>query len=441
MPFAIAPKNHSFLFHRLLRFLLVIVALLTEAQLGCGSALAAPVLTGFSGTANNGSTIVLRGSAFGQHGLQINSGIGPAGWIEQNAAGTSFNNLQNAPGWDVSLASVPPTISSERVYSGSRSVLARVDFAANQSWQSGLRYRHTPTFNKIYATFWIYWDPINLSPHRSTQWKFMRINHNGIVSDQAGQIYFSSRHNTAGEVYDYQWITHCALDCPGVSYDHCMQQAVAVPYYPPRFGFPYEYRYLFKGNAVPWTMAHPSRREWNRIELYIDRGAIDTFTGQVQYTMRKPGQGKVFEDLITQVKTWRSDAECRNPQDPWQYFQIQNYWDDDGSNGAPVFASERADFFYDDIYLQFGTQARVEMGDSPNYHQSQKLEIQRPTAWSDGSISLQLNFGRFASGENVYLYVVDENGAASPGFALTLGTGGTVDTTAPQSPQNLQRVN
>lgn len=368
----------------------------------------------------HGNTLTLSGSGFGSNPLQGSNGVGTTGWIERNAVGAEMNNLSNAPGWDRAEASAPVVITTQRVHSGQKAVLGRVDFAADSNWQAGLRYRHSSVFDRIYVTFWIYWDPINLSPHRSTQWKLWRINHNGTVTDQAGQIYFSSRHNSGGSLYDYQWVAHCALGCTGVDYDHCYQEALPIPYYAPRFGNPAEYVFLNKADSRPWTEAHPQARAWNRVEIYIDRGAVDTFTGSLSYSILRPGQGKVFEELMTQLKLWRSDSSCRNPQDPWRYFQVQNYWDDDGSNGAPMFTGERADFFFDDIYLQFGTQARVEMGDRPVYDDCTRLEIQPPTSWGDGSIALTVNRGSFASGSTVYLFVVRDDGSVSPGVQATV---------------------
>ncbi len=392
----------------------------TIAFVGIYGQLGGPSIQPVSGALTHGSNLTLSGSAFGSHTLQLSDGVGANGWIERNATGAEMENLTNAPGWDRSEASAPVVISTERAYSGSKSVLGRVDAAAGSNWQAGLRYRHSGTFDRIYATFWIYWDPINASPHRSTQWKLWRINHNGTVTDQAGQLYFSSRHAADGDLYDYQWVAHCALGCDGVAYDHCLQEALPIPYYAPRYGDPAQYAFLNKGDAVPWTDAHPQAGAWNRVELYVDRGAVDTFTGSLTYTILRPGQGKVFEEEMTQIKLWRSDDTCRNPQDPWQYFQVQNYWDDDGSNGAPLFDADRADFFFDDIYLQFGTQARVEMGDRPVYEECTRLEIQSPTSWSDGSISLTVNRGRFTSGSTVYMFVVRGDGSVSPGVQATV---------------------
>ncbi len=384
------------------------------------SAQAVPEIVSVWGETTQGKLITVLGRNFGTHALDIASGVGPAGWIETNAAGTSLADLEGARGWDIGQASNIPRISDERARSGRHSVLARVDFAADGNWQSVLRYRHDKSFERIYATFWVYFDPISLSPHRSTQWKSWRINHNGTVSDQAGQIYFSSRHTATGNLYDYQWVAHCSLGCEGVPYDSCYRDATPVPYYEPRFAAPGQYAFLHKGDTRPWTDAHPQVRAWNRVELFIDRGEIDTTTGSLSYSILRPGEGKVFEETITRLELWSSDTTCRNPQDPWQYFQMQNYWDDDGSHDAPLFTDERADFFYDDVYLQFGTQARVELGDSRDFESCTMLEIQEPVAWAEGFVQLRLDHGAFATGSRCFLFVVDASGNRSEGMPIVL---------------------
>ncbi|NNM32204.1 MAG: hypothetical protein HKO53_04025, partial [Gemmatimonadetes bacterium] len=130
----------------------------------------------------------------------------------------------------------------------------------------------------------------------------------------------------------------------------------------------------------------------------------------------KPNGSRFVIDRHTGYQSWISNTNCRNPSDPWEYFQFQNYFDDDGSG----FTQERADFFYDDIYLQFGTQARVEIGNQPDYSSCDNISVQRPLNWGTGSIDVELNFGAFSPGSTVYVFVVGENGLVSAGHPITL---------------------
>lgn len=92
--------------------------------------------------------------------------------------------------------------------------------------------------------------------------------------------------------------------------------------------------------------------------------------------------------------------------------------------------------YWDNVYVD-STQARVEIGDVPIYAAATHREIQRATAWSNTSLNVILNRGSFPSFSGLYLYVVDSNGVASPGFALA-GVGG--GSSAPSTPINLRVI-
>ncbi len=81
----------------------------------------------------------------------------------------------------------------------------------------------------------------------------------------------------------------------------------------------------------------------------------------------------------------------------------------------------------DDIYVD-RTWARVMLSNSPTWGTSSAgplHEIQIPTAWSNSSITVQVNVGELPSGSTAYLYVVDANGAANAsGFPVTIGGSG-----------------
>ena len=74
--------------------------------------------------------------------------------------------------------------------------------------------------------------------------------------------------------------------------------------------------------------------------------------------------------------------------------------------------------FYDDVYIDY-TWQRVEIGDSATYANCTHREIQQPTAWTDGEITVTINQGSFADCSNVYLFVVDTSGLSN--FATGYG--------------------
>ena len=89
--------------------------------------------------------------------------------------------------------------------------------------------------------------------------------------------------------------------------------------------------------------------------------------------------------------------------------------------------------YWDDIYIDNGW-SRVELGNASTYDACTHREMQIPTRWDSSGdyIEITVNAGAFAADENVYLYVVDDNGDASLGYPVTIGpSGGTEDTTPP----------
>ena len=80
-----------------------------------------------------------------------------------------------------------------------------------------------------------------------------------------------------------------------------------------------------------------------------------------------------------------------------------------------------------EIYID-STFSRVMLGDASTYANSRHFEMQPPTSWATGSISINVNQGSFANGSTAYLYVVDSAGAVnSDGAAITFGSGGVVN--------------
>jgi hypothetical protein len=66
--------------------------------------------------------------------------------------------------------------------------------------------------------------------------------------------------------------------------------------------------------------------------------------------------------------------------------------------------------------------SRVVLADKPVLSQATIVENQIPSAWSDSSITAQVNLGKFTQGQAAYLFVVDASGAVSAtGLALTAG--------------------
>jgi hypothetical protein len=87
--------------------------------------------------------------------------------------------------------------------------------------------------------------------------------------------------------------------------------------------------------------------------------------------------------------------------------------------------------YFADLYMDT-TLARVVIGDNGSYDSCTKREIQIPVTWSDSSLSVKMNYGSFADGDQAYLFVVDESGSVSSGFGpINLGAGSGVPAMPP----------
>lgn len=94
---------------------------------------------------------------------------------------------------------------------------------------------------------------------------------------------------------------------------------------------------------------------------------------------------------------------------------MDNFTDAGDINGTQV--------WMDDLYLD-DTWARVIVGNASTLAACTVREMQIPTAWSTGSITVQINRGSFGSSASAWLYVIDSNNVASSGQAITFGAGG-----------------
>ena len=78
--------------------------------------------------------------------------------------------------------------------------------------------------------------------------------------------------------------------------------------------------------------------------------------------------------------------------------------------------------YYDDIYIA-NTRARVELGDNSIFGNCTKREIQVVQNWSTGEIIIEPKYSEFPEGSQAYLFVVHEDGSASAGHSVTIGSG------------------
>jgi hypothetical protein len=377
----------------------------------------APSITDVAGQASNGGSMTLSGADFGGHTMLMESSVGPNGWIESNSVGTPGNQLSGSS-WETTSSTVPAFIDNSRAHSGSKSINASINRAADGDWQKTFYYVQSNRFDKLYATWWVYFNPVQFGDQ--TQWKMWRVgdtSHSELISnDNCASLYQTSVWYPGNVLELYETTFHCMKGCAWPGQRDCYANILPSPYYPPTDGDPYYYNVHNRGATEPYTANLPTVGVWCRMEFFLQASDIDTPNGKYWLAIHKPGQPrKIIDNWVDGLLTKTSSC-CEDESQQWENFVLQGYFDDNGGG----YQNEIADLFYDDIYLQFGTEARVELGDTDVYSECSQLEIQEIVDWQSGQISLRLNHGAFNAGTQKFLFVINQNGLASRGIAVNL---------------------
>lgn len=152
-------------------------------------------------------------------------------------------------------------------------------------------------------------------------------------------------------------------------------------------------------NDSAWCDTSAFYENWRHLQYALDIGSGST---TADGTIRAWVDGKLVYDH-SKVPVWAGGA-AGIPE-----LYIGNYLRTD--EGASLQNS------WESVYVD-NSWARVEVGSAATYAGSTHREIQVPSAWSDGSITVKLNRGSFSTLSGAYLFVVDATGVASPGFRL-----------------------
>lgn len=376
-----------------------------------------PSIRAVWGERSNGSTIRLEGSHFGTHPLAVESTVGPRGWIESSESGVRIPDLDGDHPWATFATQVPPYIDDTRAHSGRHSVNASVDRAADGDWNKILYYTREGGFGSIYATWWIYFDPIRFD--EDTQWKMWRVSDPAgdmLAWDNCASLLQSSRWSPAKEALTSHTVFWCMLDCGWEEQRKCYEHVVADPPYAPIDNDVFNFPYHSRGGTQPFAQGLPLPGAWCRAEVFVQASDPDVPNGRFWLSIQHPDRPRfVVENWVDGLMTHSSNC-CSDQSGRWEHFILHGYWDDDGG----PFPDEIAEMFYDDIYLQFDTVARVELGDQPMYASCRQLEIQTPVSWTDDVIEIELNHGAFPADAAVWLYVIDESGRVSEGMPARL---------------------
>jgi hypothetical protein len=339
----------------------------------CSSALASPSISSVSGTVSEGETLIISGSGFGSHGLDIEWLGNASGNIEQ---GTLSNDFSKS-GW-----STPNGVSDEPIYddtyawSGSQSIKA-LDTTTNSvmifDYGSGLAPGET--------VFLSWWTRIQTS-NNSGQWKMFRLSWREGWTDTSPELPMFNHDPVSGQEGMKQIIERAGGSEP---------------------------------NDTHWFDEDemPLHGKWQRMDFLLEFSTVGNRDGLITYQISDPAGGSPIitcDSASAPYPNWMSYGSGETER--LRYFVWQNYF----GNGLV------ANAWIDDIYIQVGTQARVEICDNAVWANCTFREIQNPTNWNTSSITIDLNEGGFADVTSAYLFVVDSSGNVSASYDLSLVT-------------------
>ncbi|RKZ14830.1 hypothetical protein DRQ53_10600 [bacterium] len=369
-----------------------------------------PSITGVWGPRSHGSEVRIVGRDFGTREVDIASTLGPDSWVESSRDGTSLDRAKGATGWASFANNNAAFIDSGRYHSGTRSINASVDRSLDDDWNKVVHYKHDQRFDSIYATWWIYFDPIKYADN--TQWKMWRVSDDAgtvTASDNCASPYQNSYWSEGDDPVEYETIFHCLFGCDWPAAMRCTADLVVDPPYEPRYGDPYQYRYHNRGATEDYAVNLPQPGTWCRAEIFLQASDVDVANGRFWLSINKPGEPrKIIDNWVDGLLTHTSEC-CSDQTNSWQHFVLHGYWDDNGGD----FHDEEAAIYYDDVYLQFNGTARVELGNAAQFENCTQLEIQELRQWGDSEIVIELNHGAFTPGSDTWLYVVLDDGTVS----------------------------
>jgi hypothetical protein len=346
--------------------------LLTAGAAVLGSAvlvqvsLATPLPESVSGTLNHGATITISGSGFGSK-----AGAAPLVWDNASAAAVTdlwtgawpdqlpgYNLAYYAPMRGIGL----PHTHVTRYLAGAQASNTGADTGYNVLVWKSLPAPPLPYY--IYASWY---------QRADDQWHFGGDNNFKTFDYSAG---------TEPYALGQSWYTCYGPPHPNSNTDTGLQwtQETGTPLSDPDQN----------GHNAWWGQAvNPMAGQWSKVEIAI------------RVSSQSDGYINIWENgqqVMNYAGVTDNYGSAQRSISIGGYARMQGYT----SNWR----------YFDDIYVDT-TLARVVLADKPVLSQASIVELQIPSAWSDGSISAQVNLGKFTQGQTAYLFVVDASGNVS----------------------------
>lgn len=324
-------------------------------------------------------SVTITGQNFGSHSLNVESLIEN---FENGTEGAKFS----ASNWQI----VPfpdnfwPMYDDSRAYSGSQSLINDRPYFGDS--RAGINYDYGST---IPDGSWVYVSFMGRIEDTGDvgQWKIFRLNGTvgpGSVDDQFPETFLSSWMPSSPS--DSLWLIR-RTSTTDITYRR----------YP--------------------SLMPVSGDGWRRIEmLYKLSSGTSQADGDAYLWVHNPGTSITLDETYSNISFFENSDRYRS-------FVFSHYM------GNQMSGNQKS--WLDDIYIQVGNRARIEIGNNSVWENCTRREIQVPTSWSDTSATFQVNQGGFNDGETAYVFLVDDNGIASSGFPITFSGEAPADTTPP----------
>lgn len=393
---------------RVLRTLVVLIVLFLPVVVP------AQTVQSIEGEIFHGNSLIIRGIGFGSKATP-----GPVVW-DDFEAGVNGQTVPGkdpviGPAWDGYNSGISKEYSDSAQRSGS-SLSAMFDFAsagASEPSIASLVQVH-PT-DEVFLTFW---------------YKLVEVPLNGTIypCDSIKPVYIYGDHPGSNGEIGIPDFTFGMRSFPNSDATFQLQSDVPpydITYPPDDFGWGNNTYYGDVARLFGDIDGSTISGEWIRFDFYLKGSRANSYTqdGKCIVWTHRPETNAVVNMEIDglNVVTRSTDGLYR------QFLFNAMYQRDSRSPDA------RAYIYLDDAYLDV-TQARVELGNAPTWANCTFREIQIPTAWTSGEITVTLNTGSFAPTNSAYLFVVDSAGRVSPGFQVTVGQGTDLGPAKPSTP-------
>jgi hypothetical protein len=361
------------------------------------SAAAAPEITNRNGTVSNGGAFHVYGTGFG-----AKAQAAPIRFDDFEAGSVGHDVTADFPWWSKSTNTPSIPIDNTKPRGFSTKAIYHYLKAGIDSSEVGnavsILYRNNVGFaetGRIYVSWWSYWD-----------WGTFNVQ-NGATNRTSSQI------KEIDLLVSVDAMGHPVF--PLLEYIHWIFSLDTTPY-----STIYQQEYyngtstgsqniiIRDNNSSTHDLDRPVG--WYQTSMQIDMGKPGTANGsRTIYVSDYNFASKMFKNTST------NDMVLGDVNNTNKINAIKLGWYRGYTNQGESYV------WHDDIYID-NSWARVEIGDKDTYDTCTHREIQIPTAWAADHVVIKLNLGSFRTGDNVYLYVVDENGVVNTqGQLITVG--------------------